>query len=109
MSLVCFRHTPRHFCHSGTKMPRGGNALKRWPSATSWAGTLGGGPSWASGAITTVAMAGSRHLSGAAPCCLWGVFIHWLLLAAARGMAFTDPHFPDGETGPLHVREGRSF
>lgn len=59
--------------------------------------------------VTTVVMAGSRHLSGAALCCLWGVLIHWLLLAAAKGMAFTDPHFPDGEIGPLHVREGHSF
>lgn len=91
MSLVCSRHTPWHFCHSGTEMPRGGNALEGWPSATSWAGTLGGGPSWASGASHH---SGHGWQSPSVRCCFMlplGVFIHWLLLVTARGMAFTDP------------------
>lgn len=53
-----------------------GYALKGWLSATSWAGTLHGGPSWASGT-------GSHHLSGAASMlalvCLQpqGVWLSW--------------------------------
>lgn len=70
-----------------------GYTLKGWPSATSWAGTLHGGPSWACGA-------GSHHLSGAASMLA-------LVCPQPQGVAFTDLHFPDSEIGPFHARAGK--
>lgn len=55
--------------------------------------------------VTTVVMAGSHHLSGAAYM-LAVVYSQPLAPSSHRGVAFTDPHFPAGEVG-LSVRAGK--